>query len=101
VAVVARKESQEKVLSGRSGGFQAAPDDPQKIVAGEPEEVRVHDFMDKELGKAIPYGVYDVTGNQGCVSVGVDLEHGDRRGSDHTGGTRPAKRPDGHQGERR
>ena len=32
---------------------------------GEPEEVLVHDFMDKKLGKAIPYGVYDVTENQG------------------------------------
>ena len=39
---------------------------------GEPEEVRVHDFQDKQLGKAIPYGVYDVTNNQGWVSVGID-----------------------------
>ena len=39
--------------------------------AGEPEEVRAHDFQDKELGKAIPYGVYDVANNQGWVSVGV------------------------------
>jgi hypothetical protein len=39
---------------------------------GEPEEVLVHDFMDKELGKAIPYGVYDLTENQGWVSVGID-----------------------------
>jgi len=39
---------------------------------GEPEEVRVHDFMDKTLGKAIPYGVYDITENQGWVSVGID-----------------------------
>ena len=39
---------------------------------GIPEEVRVHDFKDKELGKAIPYGVYDVTNNQGWVSVGID-----------------------------
>jgi Rhodopirellula transposase DDE domain len=39
---------------------------------GEPEEVLVHDFMDKKLGKAIPYGVYDVTENQGWVSVGID-----------------------------
>jgi len=37
-----------------------------------PEEVRVHDFQDKELGKAIPYGVYDITNNQGWVSVGID-----------------------------
>lgn len=39
---------------------------------GRPEEVRVHDFIDKTLGKAIPYGVYDLKANQGWVSVGVD-----------------------------
>ena len=39
---------------------------------GEPEEVRVHDFLDKALGKAIPYGVYDILNNQGWVSVGID-----------------------------
>jgi hypothetical protein len=39
---------------------------------GEPQEVLVHDFMDKDLGKAIPYGVYDLTENQGWVSVGID-----------------------------
>jgi hypothetical protein len=39
---------------------------------GEPEEVRVHDFKDKELGKAIPYGVYDLIHNEGWVSVGID-----------------------------
>ena len=39
---------------------------------GQPEEVRVHDFMDKTLGKAIPYGVYDILNNQGWVSVGLD-----------------------------
>ena len=39
---------------------------------GKPEEVRVHDFLDKKLGKAIPYGVYDMINNQGWVSVGID-----------------------------
>ena len=39
---------------------------------GEPEEVRVHDFVDKDLGKAIPYGVYDLSANTGWVSVGCD-----------------------------
>ena len=39
---------------------------------GEPELVRVHDFKDKQLGKAIPYGVYDIGANQGWVSVGID-----------------------------
>ena len=40
--------------------------------AGEPERVEVHDFADRELGKAIPYGVYDVAANAGWVSVGDD-----------------------------
>ena len=39
---------------------------------GEPVEVLVHDFIDKDLGKAIPYGVYDLTANEGWVSVGID-----------------------------
>ena len=39
---------------------------------GEPEEVRVHDFLIKSLGKAIPYGVYDMLNNQGWVNVGID-----------------------------
>ena len=39
---------------------------------GNPEEVRVHDFLIKELGRAVPYGVYDLAANFGWVSVGVD-----------------------------
>jgi hypothetical protein len=39
---------------------------------GAPIDVNVHDFVDKELGKAIPYGVYDIGANAGCVSVGID-----------------------------
>jgi hypothetical protein len=39
---------------------------------GHPEEVRAKDFADKKLGKVIPEGVYDLTLNQGWVSVGVD-----------------------------
>jgi hypothetical protein len=39
---------------------------------GKPEDVRVHDFQDKTLGKAIPYGVYDIVSNQGWVNVGID-----------------------------
>lgn len=39
---------------------------------GQPEQVRVHDFKDPLLGKAIPYGVYDILNNQGWVSVGID-----------------------------
>jgi transposase len=39
---------------------------------GDPEKVRVHDFVIPELGKATPYGVYDVTHNLGWVNVGID-----------------------------
>ena len=39
---------------------------------GQPQRVRVHDFLLPELGKAIPYGVYDVAANEGWVSVGTD-----------------------------
>ena len=39
---------------------------------GSPAKVRVHDFPDESLGKAIPYGVYDLTSNHGWVSVGID-----------------------------
>ena len=38
---------------------------------GEPEEVRVHDFLIKELGRAVPYGIYDLASNAGWVSVGI------------------------------
>ena len=39
---------------------------------GSPESVRVHDFLIPDLGKAIPYGVYDLSRNEGWVSVGID-----------------------------
>jgi len=39
---------------------------------GDPEAVRVHDFLIKELGRAVPYGVYDLAANAGWVSVGLD-----------------------------
>jgi hypothetical protein len=39
---------------------------------GQPECVKVHDFIDKELGRANPYGVYDLASNTGWVSVGTD-----------------------------
>ena len=39
---------------------------------GDPEEVRVHDFLIKELGRAVPYGIYDMAANPGWVAVGVD-----------------------------
>jgi len=60
-------DTKKKELVGdfKNGGREWQPQD-------QPEEVRVHDFLDKTLGKAIPYGVYDVTNNQGWVSVGID-----------------------------
>jgi transposase len=39
---------------------------------GDAERVRVHDFVDPELGRATPYGIYDVGSNRGWVSVGMD-----------------------------
>ena len=41
---------------------------------GKPELVRVHDFKDKQLGKAIPYGVYDLARNEGWISVGISRD---------------------------
>jgi transposase len=38
---------------------------------GEPEKVKTHDFPDPKLGKAVPYGVYDIHGNEAGVSVGI------------------------------
>ena len=60
-------DTKKKELVGnfKNGGREWMPQ-------GQPDEVRVHDFMDKTLGKAIPYGVYDITSNQGWVSVGID-----------------------------
>jgi hypothetical protein len=52
------------------GDFQAKGREYQPAYL--PEEVRVHDFQDPALGKAIPYGVYDVTQDVGWVSVGID-----------------------------
>jgi hypothetical protein len=39
---------------------------------GEPEEVRGHDFLIKDLGRPVPYGIYDLAANSGWVSVGID-----------------------------
>ena len=58
-------KKKELVGDFKNGGREWCPH-------GEPESVRVHDFLDKELGKAIPYGVFDVANNRGWVSVGVD-----------------------------
>jgi hypothetical protein len=52
------------------GDFKNAGQEWQKKRT--PVPVRVHDFIDRELGKAAPYGIYDLAANQGWVSVGVD-----------------------------
>ena len=39
---------------------------------GKPTEFKVYDFIDKDLGKAVPYGVYDINNNEGWVSVGIN-----------------------------
>ena len=39
---------------------------------GSPEPVRTHDFKDKDLGRVVPYGVYDIADDSGWVSVGID-----------------------------
>lgn len=60
-------DTKKKELVGdfKNGGREWQP-------KGCPEKVRGHDFEDKELGKAIPYGIYDMGRNQGWVSVGID-----------------------------
>ena len=42
--------------------------------SGAPIEVNTHDFPDKKLGKAVPYGIYDIAGNEGFVSVGISAD---------------------------
>jgi len=60
-------DTKKKELVGdfKNGGSDYRPQ-------GCPDAVRTHDFMDKDLGKAVPYGVYDVGANAGWVSVGID-----------------------------
>src|SRR5277367_1049317 len=57
-------KKKELIGSYKNGGSDYRPE-------GCPELVNVHDFVDKELGKAVPYGVYDIAANAGCVSVGI------------------------------
>jgi Rhodopirellula transposase DDE domain len=60
-------DTKKKELVGcyKNGGREWRP-------AGDPEQVGVHDFADKALGQANPYGVYDIGANTGWVSVGTD-----------------------------
>src|SRR5260370_38755824 len=60
-------DTKKKELIGnyKNGGTDYRP-------KGDPQRVKVHDFEDKELGKVVPYGVYDVGANAGWVSVGIN-----------------------------
>ncbi len=60
-------DTKKKELVGdfKNGGREWQPQ-------GRPEQVRIHDFLDPKLGKAIPYGVYDLAADAGWMSVGVD-----------------------------
>jgi hypothetical protein len=58
-------KKKELVGNFKNGGREWRPQ-------GEPEAVRVYDFVDPEQGKALPYGVYDLSRNEGWVSVGCD-----------------------------
>ncbi len=60
-------DTKKKELVGnyKNGGTDYRP-------KGDPQRVKVHDFEDKELGKVVPYGVYDIAANAGWVSVGID-----------------------------
>jgi hypothetical protein len=62
-------DTKKKELVGdfKNGGREWRPQ-------GTPEEVRVHDFIIPELGRAVPYGVYDIAGNAGWVSLGIDRD---------------------------
>ncbi len=60
-------DTKKKELVGdfKNGGREWRP-------KGQPEKVRVHDFLIKELGRAVPYGVYDLAADAGWVCVGID-----------------------------
>jgi hypothetical protein len=60
-------DTKKKELVGdfKNGGREYRP-------AGSPEHVRVHDFVDPKLGRAAPYGIYDIADDKGWVSVGID-----------------------------
>ena len=62
-------DTKKKELIGeyKNGGTDYRP-------KGDPRRVQVHDFEDKTLGKVAPYGVYDVTANEGWVSVGITAD---------------------------
>jgi hypothetical protein len=66
-AVSVDTKKKELVGDFKNGGSDYRP-------IGCPDLVRTHDFMDKDLGKAIPHGIYDIGANAGWVTVGVDSD---------------------------
>jgi hypothetical protein len=66
-AVSVDTKKKELVGAFKNGGTEWRP-------AGDPERVSVHDFIDKQLGKAVPYGIYDIAADSGWVSVGTDAD---------------------------
>jgi Rhodopirellula transposase DDE domain len=62
-------DTKKKELIGnyKNGGTDYRP-------KGDPQRVKTHDFEDKELGKVVPYGVYDIGANTGWVSVGINAD---------------------------
>jgi len=62
-------DTKKKELVGdfANGGSEWQP-------SGRPEEVRVHDFADPDLGKVVPYGIYDIANNEGWVNVGDNAD---------------------------
>ena len=64
-------DAKKKELLGefKNGGSDYSPQ-------GRPIEVNTHDFEDKELGKVVPYGIYDIGANDGYVSLGIDHDTG-------------------------
>jgi hypothetical protein len=64
-AISVDTKKKELVGNYKNGGREWRP-------KREPVEVKGHDFIDKELGKAIPYGIYDLAHDEGWVSVGID-----------------------------
>ena len=85
------RDAQFRYINGQAAAYQASGDPVISVDAkkkelvgqykkagrtwrpkGQPEQVNVHDFTGKELGKVTPYGVYDMAANSGWVNVGTD-----------------------------
>jgi Rhodopirellula transposase DDE domain len=65
-------DTKKKELVGdfKNGGRELRP-------KGQPQPVRAHDFAIPELGKAVPYGIYDVSANAGFLNVGINADTGE------------------------